>query len=492
MKKPNVLFLFSDQHSAKILGHKGHPHVKTPNLDRLACEGVSFDNAVTQNPICTPSRVSFLSGQYCHNHQYYGLGGENPNGLPNLFGHFKNHGYKTAAIGKIHCPNDFITNDCDYLNDIYESGKYRDYLKKLGIDKIEDSGHLTEFEYEGYQPVDARVSSIEYRNSTEGYIVSEAIDFMEKAHKDEEPFFVFTSMQRPHECYTPSEPFWSMYDDVNMSLPISMNQEAKDKAPHLKKTAEEFKNGFWIKFEPKTYNEAAMRKYKGYLGCVSQVDFAVGELLSYLDEKDIADDTIVIYSSDHGEYVCEHNIMEKAPGICSDMVTRIPLLFRYKSKVNAGVSPIQLAEAVDVSATLCSLCGIEGMETSDGKDLSDILMGGTHEMHEIAVTENLWSKSMRKGEYRFVYYPQKMFEKEYPDGFGELYDLGNDPYELDNLYFDNKYTSLINEFRTELFDWLVTTTRPKSIVCSDKIQSDRKISISDIEQINKMGNKNYL
>jgi arylsulfatase len=83
-QKPNILFILSDQHNAKALGHKSNPDVKTPNLDKLAQEGVRFDNAITQNPICTPSRVSWLSGQYCHNHGYYGLSGPNPEGLPNI------------------------------------------------------------------------------------------------------------------------------------------------------------------------------------------------------------------------------------------------------------------------------------------------------------------------------------------------------------------------------------------------------------------------
>ena len=87
--RPNILFILSDQHNAKVLGCKGHPDVKTPNLDRMAGEGVRFENAITQNPICTPSRVCWLSGQYCHNHGYYGLSGPNPKGLPTVLGYFK-------------------------------------------------------------------------------------------------------------------------------------------------------------------------------------------------------------------------------------------------------------------------------------------------------------------------------------------------------------------------------------------------------------------
>jgi len=89
MKRPNVLFILSDQHNAKVLGHKGHPDARTPNLDRMAAEGVRFENAITQNPICTPSRGSWLSGQYCHNHGYYGLSGPGPGGLPTVLGQYR-------------------------------------------------------------------------------------------------------------------------------------------------------------------------------------------------------------------------------------------------------------------------------------------------------------------------------------------------------------------------------------------------------------------
>ena len=113
--RPNILLLFSDQHHAKVLGHKGHPNVLTPHIDQLANEGVRFDNAITQNPICTPSRTCWLSGQYCHNHGYYGLSGPNPGGLPTLFGHLGKYGYRTGAVGKIHCPEYWVEDDVDFF-----------------------------------------------------------------------------------------------------------------------------------------------------------------------------------------------------------------------------------------------------------------------------------------------------------------------------------------------------------------------------------------
>lgn len=102
----NVIEIISDQHQARCMGCEGHAQAITPNMDRLAREGVRFTHAYAQNPICTPSRVSILSGQYCHNHGYYALGGPRPGRLPNFIRHFHQHGYRTAGIGKLHLPDE--------------------------------------------------------------------------------------------------------------------------------------------------------------------------------------------------------------------------------------------------------------------------------------------------------------------------------------------------------------------------------------------------
>jgi arylsulfatase A-like enzyme len=308
MKRPNVVFVLSDQHNAKCLGHKGHPNARTPNLDKLASEGVRFDNAITQNPICTPSRMCFISGQYAHNH--------------------------------------------------------------------------------------------------------------------------------------------------------------------------------------------------GYLGNVSHVDHAVGELVAFLDANGLGDDTIVVYSADHGDYATEHGIMEKAPGICHDAITRIPFIWRWGGNFQAGHVATELVETVDVSATLCALCGIAPLETSDGRDITSLLRGDAGEVRDIAVTEFAWSKSVRKGDWRFVYYPPDMFREEYPGGFGELYSLADDPWEMNNLYFAENQRERIEQMRADLLHWLITTTRPVSVHGADMkpgpqrirryhvaVNADRKLHP---DHLRAMDFKNYL
>ena len=477
-KKPNILFILSDQHNAKVLGHQDHPDVKTPNLDRLAAEGVRFDNAITQNPICTPSRVSWLSGQYCHNHGYYGLSGPNPSGLPTVLGHFRRAGYRTAAMGKIHCPEYWVEDDSDVFLETCGCSvggrckEYADYLAERGLTALEDHGAMREFGRRGNQTVEGRPSKVSYEDGQEGWVVRRAWEFMHTCCEENQPFFLHVSLPKPHQCYTPAERFWDLYEESKLRLPPNADYDMKDKAPHLRRGAEGWRTRDWQLFDPKTFEAGRLRKLHGYLGSVSHVDHAVGELMSWLNTYGLEQDTIVVYSSDHGDYACEHGQMEKAPGICSDAITRIPFLWRWPDPFKAGHVATELVETVDLANTLCSLANLEPMETADGKDISHLLRGDTGEVRKVAVTEFAWSKSVRKGRFRLVYYPREMFAEEHPNGFGELYDLESDPWEMKNLFFDPAYADTVREMKDELTDWLISTTRPKTILPAAK--SDTK------------------
>ena len=466
---PNVLFILSDQHNAKVLGHKDHPDAQTPRLDGLAAEGVRFDNAVCQSPICTPSRVSWLSGQYCHNHGYYGLSGPNPEGLPNILGHFRAAGYQTGAVGKIHCPAYWIEDVCESFHETCgcsiggRSPAYAQHLAQRGLTDLEDHGAMTEFGKAGIQTVEGRPSKVSYEDGQEGWAVRQATGFMGECARDGIPFFMHVSLPKPHQCYTPAQRFWDLYDEERLTLPPNAEYDMQGKAPHLQRAAKGWRERDWQLFEPKTFEAGRLRKLHGYLGNVSHVDHAVGELLDWLGQTGLDQDTIVIYGSDHGDYACEHGIMEKAPGICSDAITRVPFIWRWPGQFPAGHASHEIVESVDMAGTVCALAGLEPPATVDGKDISHLLRGQTGPVREVAVTEFAWSKSLRKGHHRFVYYPPDMFPEEYPRGFGELYDLSADPWEMRNLYFEPDCQDLVYELQRDLLDWLVTTTRPKTV-----------------------------
>jgi arylsulfatase len=468
--KPNIVFILSDQHNAKVTGYAGHPDVKTPHLDRLAAEGTRFDAAVTQSPICTPSRTCFHSGQYAHNHGIYNLCGPRPS-APTIYAHFKRHGYATAAIGKGHCPEYWLEDDLDLFHEVCVGcsiGGWPEYQKHVAARGLNEAYAIGEGRGGPYgQCMDGYENPMPYRDSPEGWVVDQSRKFIADSARRGQPFLINVSFPRPHQTYAPTREFWEMYDERAITLPPNFEWDLRGKAPHLIETNRHTRSIVedLCVTEPKTHEALFRRKLCGYLGNVSMVDHAVGELLDTLDTLGIADNTIVIYTSDHGDYAAEHGILEKAPGICSDAITRIPYLWRWPGTIQAAQVKPQIAEAVDLAPTLCALAGIERLETTDGQDLSKLLAGGEEPVHAIGVTEFAWSKSARQGDWRYVYYPQEMFAKDYPGGFGELYNLAEDPYEMRNRYFDADCQDRVKAMERALLDWLVTTTRVVGTNC---------------------------
>lgn len=469
LRKWNVLAVISDQHQAACMGVEGHPQAITPNMDRLAREGVRCSRAYTQNPICTPSRVSVFSGQYCHNHGYYGLSGPRPEHLPGFLGHFRQHGWRTAAIGKLHVPDDpvsWLSDQTDYLADSYRPERrdqdpddtpYYNHLREHGLREKEDSVALPEFP--GRQQHEGRPSMLPYEHSVEGWCVREAIRFIEGevGGATGRPFCMHVSLPRPHQCYTPDRKFWDMYPE-DIELPATFEQDPSGRPPHFRRVVDRYKNSTWH-IEPKTFDAGSRRVWRGYLAAITQVDYALGELLDYLDAHGLAENTIVLYHADHGAYSGTFGIPEKAPGICSEAVCRIPMLWRAPGLTKPGHVVESFVENIDVAPTLTSICGIDSINTADGCDIAELLSGAATSVRDVAVTENPWSRALRWGPWRFVHYQPEMFKGD----VGELYNLDDDPNETTNLYSDPEHQGTVNHCRRLLLEWLIRNTRTTTV-----------------------------
>lgn len=467
-KSMNILMVISDQHHAGLLGCAGHSQVITPNLDRFAASGVRFSNAYTQNTICTPSRVSMLSGQYCHNHGIYGLSGPAEPGLNNLMRHVRAHGYRTAAFGKLHLPNrprNWIADDLDRFGDTYETpdgligdSDYFRYLDDLGLREKEDSWHNPWNYGPGTISHDARPSELPYEHTQEVWCAREAMKFIEQS--SDQPFCIKISFQKPHHPLLPNEKFWNMYPD-DIELPETMNCEPAERPAAFQRMHENFHNRHWDYTDlGEGWEDGARRAWRGTLACVSQVDDVFGQLLDYLEKNGLADNTIVVYGADHGCYHGIHGIEEKAPGICSDAVCSVPMIWRAPGVTQPGRTDDRLIENVDITPTLASLCGLPPLDSTDGLDASGLLAGGDEPLHEIAVTENAWSKALRWGPWRFVHYQPETSDGDRDEG--ELYNLDADPNELRNLYRDPKHQDTVNQCRRLLLEWLIRTTRVRT------------------------------
>lgn len=458
----NVLEIIADQHQAACIGCEGHPQVITPNLDRLANEGMRFKTAYTQNPICTPSRVSILSGQYCHNHGYYGLSGPRPETLPSFFSHFKAHGYRTAGIGNLHTPNaprNWLEDHLDHFADTFESVDGRaeatawyDQIRAAGLLEKEDFHfweNNPEFLMEGMP------SQLPFELSQEGWCVEEAQRFLRSC--GDRPFCAQVSLERPHQPFYPTKQFLDLYPK-DLELPPTVNQDPGGRPPHFQAAYNRFREMSWA-IEPKTFEAGARRLWRAYLACITQVDHAVGLLLDFLDQTGLSENTLVIYHADHGGYSGTCGIPEKAPGICSESVCRIPFLWRVPGVTTGGGVCDSLAENVDIAPSLSALCGLPPMETVDGKDLTPLLRGEKTPVRQAAVTEHTWSKAIRWGPWRFVHYQPEMFGED----VGELYDLSTDPMEAHNLYHEREHQATVQEGRRLLLEWLIRTTRVKTV-----------------------------
>ena len=453
----NVLEIMTDQHQAEAMGHEGHPQAITPNMDRLATEGVRFSQAYTANPICTPTRVSVLSGQYCHNHGYYGLSGPHPDNLPDFLSYFGRHGYRTAILGKTHLPNDPIEWLRDRVDlhvsmggDKASANPHVHWCEAQGVAEEIDHGSIPDLP--GKQQNEARPSKLTYRQTVEGFTNQLAMNFIDK-HANQ-PWAMQVSYYRPHQCYTPPQEFWDLYDE-DLDLPHGFGEDQSHRPAHFQRMA---RNGVNMEgnYEPTDPRERARRVWHGYLGCISLCDHAIGELLDHLEQRGLLDNTIVVYHSDHGAYSGMFGVPEKAPGICSEHVCRVPMLWRVPGVTPKGHHSTQFVENVDLAPTFASLCGLPAPDWVDGKDITPLLKGGDQPLRDVSVTENAWSKSLRWKQWRFVHYQPEMFGGE---NVGELYDIEADPYETNNLYHDPAHAEIVSHGRHLVLQWLIRTTR---------------------------------
>ncbi|MHB9130290.1 MAG: sulfatase family protein [Armatimonadota bacterium] len=461
--RPNILIIKSDQHNARCLGVNGHAQVRTPNLDALAQQGVNFTQAYVQNPICSPSRMCYLTGQYTHNHGVYGLSGNEqlPAGLPSQMSVMQAAGYRTGIIGHIHVQDAWLQPSCDQYRNLHEEtvasnglsvdDAYSRYLAaKDLLDKRDDEawhGHA--------QFLDACPSELSFEDSYEGYCAQSFAEFLRETPAGQ-PFLYQIDCLHPHENYIPVQEFWDMYEGMELELPPSVDEDLTGKPPPQQWMVEWMRSYKGI-FEPKGYEHVRRRKLQGYYGCISQVDHMVGEVRRLLQERGLAENTIVIYCSDHGEFALEHGFLEKAPGISYDAVLRTPFIWAWPGGGFAQGTVEELVESIDLFPTLCKLTGVPAPDTVDGLDISPMLYGKKEPVREAVYAEFPWSRTIRTREWKLCHRPAGMYREGVDDS--ELYHVTDDPWEMTNLNADPRYAEVREELRRQLFDWLLRSTR---------------------------------
>jgi N-acetylglucosamine-6-sulfatase len=434
-----VLFILCDDLRWNALGCAGHKSLKTPQIDRLANEGVRFANAFCTTSLCSPSRASILTGLYAHSHGVRDNFTELPIRTPHWAGRLREAGYHTAYMGKWHMgeDNDLPREGFDFFATHKGQGKYFDTSWNV-------NGQGTKV-LPGYYTT---------------IVTDMALDWIKSDHSGK-PWAACVGHKAPHSFYTPEEKYAHTFDSVRVSYPESAFHFG-DKPHWIKERLYTWHGIYgplfeWRKKFPDDRPEA-VRDFEnmvhGYWGTILSVDDSVGRLLNYLEDSKQIENTIVVFMGDNGLLEGEHGMVDKRTA--HEASLRIPLLVRYPGLAKRKVVEQQVL-TVDIAPSLLELCGAKALETIHGKSWVRLAREGDPAWRKSWFYEYNYEKqfpytpnvrAVRTNEWKYIRYPHGDGN---PDRHkAELYDLKNDPEELRNLIADPSFSPLISELRGEL------------------------------------------
>jgi len=471
--RPNILVIMVDQMRVDVCGREGFALNTTPFLDKMAGNGCWFNKAYTTSPASVPARTSFLTGRFPKatrvrsNHNLQDVVYEE-----DMYDVMRKAGYRTAMIGKNHS---YLTEQkADFWSNYGHGGKQGD--DKTNQEKTFDDYLKTLRMYVNYDPSPLGVEQqLPYR------MVDEAMEWIGK--EDNKPFFMWFSIPEPHTPYQACEPYYSMFPPETLP-PVRADISALSK---LRNTYADM-HEVMVLAHP-DYVEKIDRTRSVYYGMMRMIDDQIKRLIDSLKEEGIYDNTIIVFLSDHGDYVGEYGLIKKGVGV-SDVLSRIPMIWYgpgIKADLNASPAHVSI---VDIFPTLCEIVGEEIPMGVQGRSLWNLLQGKAYPIEEFASVMgeqgyggsfytkkdgtdytgegclnikngtfdslNTWTQSgslrlLRKGDWKLIYDME---------GYGELYNMVSDPSEVDNLYNKEEYNSIKMELLQHLLKWEIATQDP--------------------------------
>lgn len=420
--KPNIIFYFSDQQRHDTMGCYGQKLDVTPNLDRLAKEGVCFENAYTCQPVCGPARACLQSGRYPTQTGCFTNGIALDFTQKYLADYYNEAGYQTAYVGKWHLATNNSSGEKYEISAVPKErrGGYKDYW--MAADVLEFTSHG----YNGYV-FDKDNQKREFIGYRADCINNYAIDFIRNQNSDN-PFFLFVSQIEPHH-----QNDHDCYEGPDGSKERFKNFERPEDLPEGK--------GNWQK------------EYPDYLGCCHSLDYNVGRLIETLKDKGIYDNTIIIYTADHGSHFRTRN--EEYKRACHDGCIHIPLIiagpgFRGGKRIDNMIS------LIDLPPTLLEIAGIDVPSDFQGRSIKPLMMEPIKDWAEevfLQISESQIGRAIRTKQYKYSIraegdpWTQPGAEVYYEDF---LYDLLKDPFEKNNLVQDIKYKDIREELGRRL------------------------------------------
>lgn len=490
MSRPNVLIITSDQQLWDTLGFK-NPHISTPALDRLAREGTDFTRAYTINPVCTPTRATLATGLYPSWHGAWTIGVKLPEDVPTLGAEFLRHDYESILIGKAHFQplaggrgqgqesierqptlrdldfwrrfNDTHTpwygfnhvETCrNHTDEAHCGGHYAIWMEEHGLPNWRDY-------FQAWPPrKDARGGYTECGRNTVWELPEEyhysvwtaerTIAAMERCVAADKPFYLWSSFHDPHPSYLVPEPWASMYDPADMPIGRYHPGELDHMPPPHQWTKQ--RDADWSIFrEPgghgchgyhyHDYNEDNLRRAMAvYYGMTSLMDREIGRILDALDRLGLADNTLVVFTTDHGHYIGHHGLTAKGAFHYEEGI-RLPYLVRWPGQVPAGHSCAALQSLIDLPPTFLSACGLPVPGYMQGVDQLPCWRGEVETVRDHCLVEmrhqptTVHLRTYLDRRYKLTLYRDR------PD-WGELFDLQEDPGELRNRFHDPAYAGV--------------------------------------------------
>jgi len=441
-ERPNILILFTDQHRHDALSCAGNGKIRTPNLDALATSGVRFTSACTPTPICVAARMSLITGHRMGrtrvpaNHH---LPGPRPE-LPTLMTLLSQEGYCTHAVGKMHFRGRHYGL---HRHERMEEGvqariddDYLMYLKKVGIRTRYPHG-LRDLLY--FQP---QTSGTPVEHSPNNWVADRAIAFLREhaRYREEAPFLLWASWVAPHPPFAPVEPYDSMYDPGEMDLPVCAERPATSLPSQAR--------GHRARLDGAHLDPDRIRRIRAlYYGQVSHIDDSVGRVIAELAALELEEDTVVLFTSDHGDMLGDHGLSQK--NVPYEPSVRIPFLMRWPGRTEAGKVSDDLVGLTDVLPTFVDELGLEYPAESGGLPGASLLSsggGGLASSRETYVIDYGHDRSRwlagRTRTHKYTYWPVGRIE--------ELFDLEEDPDEANNIAPEQP--EMVEEFRAQLLE----------------------------------------
>ncbi|HLH72891.1 MAG TPA: sulfatase-like hydrolase/transferase [Chloroflexota bacterium] len=428
--RPNLLLIMADQHRADWLGCEGASWARTPNLDRLAARGTLFSQAICNSPLCAPSRISLASGMQPHrlgardNSAFY------PLSVPTYYQALRDAGYRVSFVGKIdlHKPDPFngrhgnlpITYTYGFTDPHECEGKmhagtgwprphgpYNHYLAERGLlQKFCEDYHRRRFDLPVWYAAD---SVLPAEHCEDSYIGRWACQFIENA-VDESPWHLFVSFVGPHDPWDPPTEYADHFRGAPMPEPIADSLQGK---PAWQQQRAQRQAGA-------TAEEVASVR-RQYTASIELIDDAIGQILQSLEKRGQADNTYIVYCSDHGEMLGDHGFYEKS--MYYEPSLRVPLI-AVGPDIAANARSDALIELSDLNPTLLELAGLSPRPGLDARSIAPLLRGETHQHRDFQVSTIDNALCLRTRQHKYV---ANINDRP------ELYDLETDPHELHNL-----------------------------------------------------------